>query len=53
MGLILLVALTLLLPPIWGWGMHWIFAKWWPGQESDTSSHPAQESRLFPRDYQI
>jgi hypothetical protein len=53
MGLILLIALTVLLPPFWGWAIHWILSKWWPLQEPDTLTPPGPESRPFPQDYQI
>lgn len=47
----LLYVLTLLLPGLWGWGMHWLLNRVWPLGDLAVEHHDVPSRP--PVDYQI
>jgi hypothetical protein len=53
MRLPLLIPLTLLLPLVWGWLMHWLVKVWWPVRPSHANHSPGADAGPSPEDFQI
>lgn len=44
----LLIMVTVLLPLVWGWGVHWLVARLWPASRPGSGNHGADTRPPIP-----